>query len=128
MKAVREFLRTCRRKGFQGDYLRCSVISKERLLQRRWEKEYFCLCVQGQSREELPEELYLTQRKGTYAVIRHYGGYGELAASYQELMDFIARQGLTILGNAYETELMGYISQQKDSDYVIEIAIEVGRA
>ncbi|MGI6255770.1 MAG: MerR family transcriptional regulator [Acutalibacter sp.] len=127
MKAVREFLRACRQKGLQGDYLRCAVISKERLLRGCYDKEYFCISLEGLPQTDQIGELVLKQPKGTYAVLRHYGSYRDLAASYRKLAEYIAQQHLTIRGNAYETELMGYISEQSDSDYVIEIAVEVDR-
>ena len=125
MTAVREFLHTCRNKGLLGDYLRGAVISKEHLLQGRYEKEFFCVCIEPPSPTEQAGELFIKQPAGTYAVLRHYGSYGSLPSTYQKLMDYIQSQGLHIRGNAYETELMGYISQQDASDYVIEIAIEV---
>lgn len=127
MALVREFLHSCREKGIQGDYLRGAVISKERLQKGCFEKEFFCVCIEDTADAEQAGELYIKQPKGLYGVLRHYGGYRDLPSSYEKLVKYIHSQGLNICGNAYETELMGYIGEQDDSDYVIEIAIQVGR-
>ncbi len=128
MTAVREFLHARQIQDLQGDYLRGAVISKERLLQGCYEKDFFCVCIENPSEVEQSEELLIQRPKGLYAVLRHYGSYKNLPASYERLIQYIHAQGLKISGNGYETELMGYIGEQNDSDYVIEIAIEVARS
>ena len=127
MTAVRKFLRLCRGKGLQGDYLRCAVISKEHLLARCYDLNYFCVRTgrfPGPARHDV---LLITRPQGQYAVLRHHGAYDSLPQSYDRLMDYIRQEGWTVRGNAYETELIGYICEQEAANYVIEIAIEVGR-
>ena len=60
-------------------------------------------------------------------MLRHHGAYDSLPQTYDRLMDYIQQEGWTVRGNAYETELIGYICEQEAANYVIEIAIEVGR-
>lgn len=127
MQEVREFLRDCRSKGLQGNYLRGAVISKERLLSGCYEKEFFCVCIEGTSAADLKEqgEMFIEQPKGTYGVFQHYGRHQDLPQSYEKLMSYIQEQGLQVCGNAYETELIEYVREQNVSDFVIEIAVEV---
>ena len=127
MLAVREFLHACQMKGLQGDYLRCSIISRQRLLNGCYDKEFFCTSIIDYPDSEKTGAMFIKRPKGTYAVIRHYGSYQEISGTYERLIDFIREQGLTVRGNAYETELMGYIGVQDAADYVVEIAIEVGQ-
>jgi len=125
MTAVRAFLHACQAKELQGDYLRCAVISKDRLLRGCFDKTWFCVRTDSPVPPGCTDVLTLTQPKGTYAVMRHVGSYQDLHRSYAQLLDYIAGQNRSIRGNAYERELMGYICRRDDSDYVIEIAIEV---
>ena len=126
MTAVREFLHTCRLKGLQGDYLRNAVISKEQLLKGCFDKEYICVCLEGGLENEQTGETVIQRPAGNYAVLRHHGSYADIADSYRKLLSYIEAQGLTVAGNAYETELMGYIGEPNASNYVTEIAVEVG--
>lgn len=127
MTQVREFLHACRKKGLQGDYLRGAVISRERLLRGCYDKEFFCICLGGCSAPAPTDAMLIRQPRGTYGVVWHYGSYDTIAASYEKLLEYIRTQGMEIRGNAYETELMGYIGAQNAADYVIEIAVEIGR-
>lgn len=127
MTAARSFLRECRSKGLQGDYLRCAVISRERLLEGCFDLNYFCVCTGRGPHPARSDVLLITRPQGRYAVLQHYGPYDNLPQSYERLMEYIRSEGWTVQGNAYETELIGYICQPDAADYVIEIAIEVGR-
>lgn len=127
MSAVREFLHVCQNQGMQGDYLRCAIISKEKLLSGDYTKEFFGMHITTPVDKEIPNLSMIKRPKGFYAVSRHYGGYDTLPLAYHKLVQYIQKEGWTICGNAYETELIGYICVQNDADYVIEIAIEVDR-
>ncbi len=127
MTAVRDFLRICQTEELQGDYLRCAMISKERLKAGCYDKEFFGIHTTAPVKKELPNISTIKRPSGYYAVLRHYGGYKTLPESYDKLISYIEKEGWTICGYAYETELIGYICVQDDLDYVIEIAIEVNR-
>lgn len=128
MAAIREFLRLCQNEELPGDYLRCSIVSKERLMEGCFEKEFYGVHLTGPVSWESPEISRMTRPKGRYAVIRHHGDHESLGSSYEKLTAYIRKNGWRICGNAYETELIGYICVMQDADYVIEIAIEVERA
>lgn len=70
------------------------------------------------------EQLYI-KPKGKYAVIDHKGSYESTASSYKMLMEYIEEMQLSIAGNAYEIELLGYLAAGNPDNFVIEIAIEV---
>lgn len=127
MAAVRKFLRECQAKGLQGDYLRCGVISQQTLLNGCTDKEYFGVLLPPQERKALSTIPTIRRPAGEYALLRHYGGYRTLPRSYEKLLTYIKKEGLFICGNAYETELIGYLCTSNDVDYVIEIAVQVGR-
>ncbi|MCY6485430.1 MerR family transcriptional regulator [Clostridium aestuarii] len=63
--------------------------------------------------------------KGIYACINHRGGYDTTYISYKKLIDFIEKSGYEIIGDAYENELIGYLSAQSQEQYLIELSIQV---
>ena len=63
--------------------------------------------------------------KGKYAVINHKGGYDMLPKSYVALVNYIKENRLSIIGDAYEQEILSYLSVEDPSDYIIQIAIQV---
>lgn len=71
------------------------------------------------------EWLYI-KPKGKYAVIDHKGSYESMPATYEKLKDYITEKNLSIIGNAYEFELLGCIAVGDPEKYVIKIAIQVG--
>lgn len=127
MTAVREFLRICQTEELQGDYLRCAIISKEKLKDGCYDHEFFGIHIATPVKRELPNISTIKRPKGHYAVLRHYGGYHTLPESYDKLISYVEKEGWSICGYAFETELIGYICAQDDLDYVIEIVIEVNR-
>lgn len=66
-------------------------------------------------------ELLYIKPKGKYAVIYQKGSYESIFASYEKLKDYIAKNHLTITGNAYEF----YITVGNPEKYITEIAIQV---
>lgn len=70
------------------------------------------------------EWLYI-KPKGKYAIIDHKGSYENKAVSYNMLKKYIDDNNMSIVGNAYEYELLGYTAVGNPDKYVIEIAIQV---
>ena len=63
--------------------------------------------------------------KGTYAVMIHRGPYEEVPHSLQKLKAYIDMQGLQIVGDAYEYELVSYLATKDVSQYVIKLEVRV---
>lgn len=68
---------------------------------------------------------YFLKPSGTYASILHSGYYDTIQQSYDLLMDFIKANHLKIIGNAYEYELINYLSITNNEDYIIQLSIQV---
>ena len=68
--------------------------------------------------------LYI-KPKGKYAVLYHQGTYDTINATYERLLDYIRSEGLTIIGNAYDYELLGYLSTKDQEKFIVKVAIEV---
>ena len=62
---------------------------------------------------------------GIFACINHKGGYDTTYISYNKLINFIEKKGYEIIGDAYENELIGYLSSKSQEEYLIELSIQV---
>jgi len=62
---------------------------------------------------------------GIYAYINHRGSYETTHLSYKKLIDFVEKNGYEIIGDAYENELIGYLSARVQEEYLVELSIQV---
>lgn len=81
---------------------------KNESAEKRWDKpshDYYRF-----SREKYP--LYQLKPAGKYVFGTMYADYGETDSLYQELLRYIAENGLGIAGNAYEEYLIDEITEK----------------
>lgn len=104
-----------------GCFVRSSLITREHLLQGRFEKDCFCLQVETPDNQE----SLLIRPRGLYAVMEHRGPYQSLPRAYEALLMFIRQNGYTVTGHGYESDLLGYAAVRRDEDYMVQIAIGV---
>lgn len=104
-----------------GCFVRSSLITREHLLQGRFEKECFCLQVETPDNQD---SLFIRPR-GLYAVMEHRGPYQSLPRAYEALLMFIRQNGYTVTGHGYESDLLGYAAVRRDEEYMVQIAIGV---
>ena len=55
----------------------------------------------------------------------HKGSYEEIPHSLQKLKAYIDVQGLQIVGDVYEYELVSYLATKDTSQYVIKLEVRV---
>lgn len=63
--------------------------------------------------------------KGRYAVLYHQGTYDTISLTYEKLLDFIRKENLSIIGNAYNFEIFGYLSTNDQDKFVIKVEVEI---
>lgn len=115
------FYAKCQEQDIQLGYTVGTMVSKTNLLKKRWDKPshyYYRL-----SRENYP--LYQLKPAGEYAVGTMYADYGETDPLYQELLRYIAENGLTIAGSAYEEYLIDEIAEKNSGSYLLQVAIQI---
>lgn len=71
------------------------------------------------------DERVMVKPKGNYAMINHKGSYESLPVSYEKLKTYIAQNDRTVIGNAYEHELLSFMATGDPDGYVIQIAIQI---
>lgn len=123
VKKIGDHFDYCAVHHIEYEYPVSTIITKSHLEQGIYDKpDYFF----NKLRHKYNDERVHVKPKGQYAIINHKGSYGSLPASYEILHNFIVQQHMTIIGNAYEQEVLSYLSVGNSADYVINIAIQVG--
>lgn len=116
-----EFYAKCREQNIQLGYTVGTMVAKENLLERRWDKPsyyYYSL-----SNEIYPQ--FHVKPAGEYIVGTIHADYGDTEQLYQKLLAFIEQKDLKIIGNAYEEYLIDEIAEKNSEDYLLQIAIQV---
>ena len=81
---------------------------------------YFC-----EISRKYKSDLFYVKPKGKYAIVYHKGPYDTIADSYEKLFGYIHDKKLSIIGNAYEFELINFLTARDPKNFIVRIAIEV---
>jgi DNA-binding transcriptional MerR regulator len=119
---IYEQYRYCLDSGLSETLTAGFMIKKENLEQKRYNSADCFFCEINHNSES---EMFFIKPKGKYAVLHHHGSYDTIADTYERMLDFIQKMSLTIRGNAYVFEMLGFLSVGDPEKYVVKIAIEV---
>jgi DNA-binding transcriptional MerR regulator len=123
MGKIIEFINHCKNKGeFDNGNPIGGIIKKEDILNEKFNK-IKAVYIIIDSKTITDDET--VKPKGIYACINHRGSYDTTHISYKKLIDFIEKSGYEIIGDAYENELIGYLSAKSQEKYLIELSIQV---
>jgi len=75
--------------------------------------------------EDVQHDLVTTIREGRYACIYFNGNHAESGAHYEKLLDYIARNNLTIVDDAIERTIIDHYVSERPTDYLTEIQIRI---
>ncbi len=127
VKKMGEHFDYCAVHHIEYEYPVGAIISKSHLIQGIYDKpDYFFNKLTNKLTDRLNDGRVHIRPKGKYAVINHKGSYGMLPKSYKILCNYITEQHMTIMGNAYEQEILSYLAIKNSDEYVIRITIQVG--
>lgn len=123
MGKIIEFINHCKDKdGFDNGNPIGGIIQKEDILSGRF-NNIKAIYIMIDSKSIIDDAS--VKPKGIYARINHRGSYDTTNVSYKKLIDFIEKSGYEIIGDAYEDELIGYLSVESQEEYLIELSIQV---
>lgn len=104
----------------------CNIISKENLFIRNYKRiEYFGI--------KIPEDFdcssieVLEKPLGVYASTYHQGSYETMYLAYDRLIENIKKDGYSICGHAYETDLLSTLTNADKNEYMKLISIHVSK-
>ncbi|MFD3158011.1 MerR family transcriptional regulator [Haloimpatiens sp. FM7330] len=123
MAKIIEFIKECKNKEeFDNGNSIGGIIRKEDILKGKFNKIKAIFIMLN---SKIINDHANVKPRGIYACINHIGGYDTTHISYKKLMNFIEKSGYEIIGDAYENELIGYLSAKSQNEYLIEISIQV---
>lgn len=116
-------IKYCNENNLDAGYPVGSLMSKENL-QNNIFNEYTHYFIQV---DKLPphEKKVLVKPKGLYVVGYSHGYFDQTIHMYPRLIEYIKKNNLTIVGNAYEQTLIDEVSIKDINNYVIKVSIEV---
>ncbi|WBW98598.1 MerR family transcriptional regulator [Oceanirhabdus sp. W0125-5] len=123
MVKIIDFINYCRDKEeFDNGNPIGGIIKKEDILRGKFNKiKEIYIIIDSKTLKDNER----ARQEGMYACINHRGGYDTTHISYKKLIEFIEKSGYEIIGDAYENELIGYLSAQSQEEYLIELSIQV---
>lgn len=129
VRSIQDHISYCDSHGLGEELSVGSIVIKDSLLQGDFRESYYSTRLPTSPKPSRLHSSRLYQKPaGLYACILHKGGYSGLLQTYPLLLEFIRRQGLRICGDSFETELLGYLSTDKEEDFVLKLAIGAGPA
>lgn len=126
--SIQDHIRYCEDRQLGAELAVGSIVTKEGLLKEDYRESFYSTQLQSHGLP-LPKALKQEPRlhrkpSGRYATLLHRGDYSTLPHSYALLIAWMEGQQLAIGGNAYETDLVGYLATDKVEDYILKLSIE----
>ena len=122
IRRINTHYRYCLDKGLSETLTSGFINNKASIENRRFNNadSYFC-----EVSRKSKSEMCFVKPKGKYAVLDHQGGYDTISESFEKLLAYIDREGLSVDGSAYIFEFLSFASAKTPEKYVVKIAIEV---
>lgn len=126
LSALNELFSQCyhlgRTYGGVPSMLNSRVLSRQALEDREFQGvTHVCLKLN----KAMPVPECRTVKKGAAVICFHKGTPKDLPYTYEAMLDFIRRNGLTIRSDALEFDYVNYLATGDERDYKIEIVIPV---
>ena len=64
---------------------------------------------------------------GTYGVLYHRGSYDTLYTAYRWMKNEIEEKGYKMIGNIYEEDVIDYLSEEVEDNFVMKVSAPVSR-
>ena len=105
---LRDHVHYCKENDIGAEFQIGVIVLKEELLAGTYRPDYFCSRVFRMCR---CDRLFV-KPAGTYVSMLHKGAT-DTRPALKQLMTYIEEKGLTVIGNAYECELAGFLSTRR---------------
>lgn len=122
MEKIHKHYRHCLDKGLSETLTSGFIKSKDSIEDGYFEEADSFFCEISQKSDS---GMLFIKPKGRYAVLDHQGPYDTIPVSFERLLDYIHKEGLTVIGNAYLYELLGFVSAKDPENYIVKIAIQI---
>ena len=124
-----QYYRYCMNNDLRADFFRGGIIEKEHFIQLADDFNYLdYLCIRLEKAWQLAdfdENTIVEKPAGNYACINCPGGLENTLKALHMLRQYTADQGLKIIGDCYEFEIMGTFTVESESTCIKQIEVQV---
>ncbi len=121
LQTMGDHLRYCSQHRLFHHFPLGEVVRRQDFTAGDFHSSYLCSRVD----QPLRSERLLRLPGGLHAVFYHQGGYDALPRSYEALFHYLTDHGYEAAGDVLEEDLLYYLSQPDDADYVLKIRVPV---
>ncbi len=120
-RTISTLLKYCKKIGIQPQQPIGSIVRREELLEYRTTsyKCYFCVD------RRYEDDHIVVKPAGKYLTLLHKDLYSGQQEAYRILFSYIREHKLTICGDCYESEVIGYLGEGRPEDFVVMYDIRV---
>ena len=97
------------------------IVLKETLLSGQYYDNYYY----SRIKKPVQSERLFIKPKGTYLTLLHKGSIDTIENSYNEMLDYIQKNDLELIGNAYCYDLLSYFATRNSNEFIIHISMQV---
>ncbi len=111
----------CHQHNIRIDFPLGSIVLKETLLSGESYDSYYFSKI---NKHIQSEHLYI-KPQGTYLTMLHKGDFHSIGNSYKFMLEYIHKNNLTLIGNAYCYDVLNYYATNNIKEFIIHISMEV---
>lgn len=120
-KVISALLKYCSRIGIQPQQPIGSVVKREDLLEHRAVSYQCFFCVD----RRYEDDHVVIKPAGKYLTLLHKDLYSGQREAYDIIFNYVREHKLTICGDCYESEMIGYLGEGRPEDFVVMYDVRV---
>lgn len=118
---IREHIDYCRKYDYDDEILIGEIVLKENLENGIFEESYYF----SKIAQKADCERLLVKPAGNYAVYYYKSAYETRFEAYHILIEHLNSKGCKIIGNAYEEDILNYLSISDKSQYLFKLSVQI---
>ncbi len=120
-KVISALLKYCSRIGIQPQQPIGSIVKREDLLEHRAVSYQCFFCVD----RRYEDDHVVIKPAGKYLTLLHKDLYSGQREAYDIIFNYVREHKLTICGDCYESEMIGYLGEGRPEDFVVMYDVRV---
>ncbi len=121
LQDIGEHLRYCSKHGLGIGLHVGEIVLLEDIKRDFFRESYYYSKIE----RRIEDERFMVKPAGTYGVLYHRGGYDSLYETYRRMRDEIEEKGYQLVGNIYEEDVIDYLSEEEEDNFVMRICVPV---
>lgn len=123
LQDIGEHLRYCSEHGLGIGLHVGEIILLENIERDLYKESYYYSRIE----RRVEDERLMVKPAGTYGVLYHRGSYDTLYTAYRWMKNEIEEKGYKMIGNIYEEDVIDYLSEEVEDNFVMKVSAPVSR-